>query len=236
LKFKISLIILTILFVSIFAVSAGAQSDWEAVSGFNITNVTLDTYNDTIDRFNGYVDTGLSGSIPTSDFTEFENIDRVPLLYLGAKRPINEDWDLNIRYEYIFGEVEQNYSVGADSYDNSIAVGLHGLTLLGDYSINDNWYASGGVGYHWGTKDTKLNGPVYDTIGPLSDSFDAGEQEYDLENGVSLRAGIGYDREFAENWTFNGKIDYLYIELEDEGQGNIYSKGFSYTAGLSYNF
>ena len=175
--------------------------------------------------------------ILTNGFS-FINIagDKSKKLHEEAKKEINDKWDLNIRYEYIFGEVEQNYSVGADSYDNSIAVGLHGLTLLGDYSINDNWYASGGVGYHWGTKDTKLNGPVYDTIGPLSDSFDAGEQEYDLENGVSLRAGIGYDREFAENWTFNGKIDYLYIELEDEGQGNIYSKGFSYTAGLSYNF
>lgn len=216
-RYKISLIILTFIFISVFTASAAAQSNWEATSGFNITNVTLDTYNDTIYKFNGYVETGISGSIPTSSVEEFDNIDRVPLLYLGAKKSLNEKWDLNIRYEYIFGEVEQSYSVGTESYDNSIKVDLHGLTFLADYKINENWYASGGIGYHQGTKNTELYGPVYQTIGPLSDSFDAGDQEYDLENGISLRAGVGYDRDFAENWTFNGKIDYLYIELEDEG-------------------
>ncbi len=231
-KKKISLMILTLIFVSFFAVNTGAQSDWEATSGFNITEVTLDTYNDTIDSFND----AAVGGVGETNVDEYENIDRVPLLYLGAKRPINENWDLNIRYEYIFGEVEQEYSTQIDSYDNSIAVDLHGLTFLGDYSINDNWYASGGVGYHWGTKTTDLNGPVYDGVSQKKPSVETGENEYDLDNGVSLRAGVGYDREFAKDWTFNGKIDYLYIELDDEQQGNIYSKGFSYTAGVTYRF
>jgi len=114
---------------------------------------------------------------------------------------------------------------------------LHGLTFLADYEINDNWYATGGIGYHQGTKTTDLNGPVYEAVSQdPTNSVKTGENEYDLDNGISLRAGVGYKKNFAENWDFNAQLDYLYIELDDEQQGNIYSKGFSYAAGVTYNF
>ena len=209
-----------------------AASDWEVIGGFNITNVTLDTYNDTIDNFN----TAITVTDGATLIDEFDNIDRVPLLYLGVKRPINENWDINIRYEYIFGEVEQIYNAG-ETFDNSIAVDLHGLTFLADYNIDENWYLSGGLGYHWGTKTTDLNGPVYETLSTDPDrDVELGENDYDLNNGISVRAGVGYVRDFADNWDVNAKIDYLYIEIDDEQQGNIYSRGFSYTIGLGYDF
>jgi len=114
---------------------------------------------------------------------------------------------------------------------------LHGLTFLADYEINLNWYATGGIGYHQGTKTTDLNGPVYEAVSQdPTNSVKTGENEYDLDNGISLRAGVGYKKNFAENWDFNAQLDYLYIELDDEQQGNIYSKGFSYAAGVTYNF
>jgi hypothetical protein len=200
------------------------------IGGFQIVNVTLDTYNDTIDSFND----AAKGVDPNTD--EFDNIDRVPLIYVGAKKTINDKWDLNFRYEYIFGEVEQSYSVPGNTYDNSIAVDLHGLTFLADYEINENWYATGGIGYHQGTKTTDLNGPVYQGISAKKPSVKTGENEYDLDNGISLRAGVGYKKNFAENWDFNAQLDYLYIELDDEQQGNIYSKGFSYAVGVTYKF
>jgi long-subunit fatty acid transport protein len=143
---------------------------------------------------------------------------------------------LVIRYEYIFGEVEQNYKTPLDSYDNSIKVDLHGITFLADYEINENWYATGGIGYHQGTKTTDLNGPVYRGVSIKKPSVETGKNDYDLDNGISVRGGIGYKRSFAENWDFNAQLDYLYIELDDEQQGNIYSKGFAYTAGLTYHF
>ena len=238
---KITVLMMALMIVGLMAGSAAAQTDWEAIGGFNITNVTLDTYNDTIKSFNTAAETGLQGkiatAIPTSDVDKYDQIDRVPLLYLGAKRDINEKWDLNIRYEYIFGEVEQNYTVGADTYNNSIGVVLHGLTFLADYEINENWYATGGIGYHLGTKTTDLNGQVYQAISqdPTRD-VETGENEYSLDNGISLRSGIGYKRGFADDWDFNAQLDYLYIELDDEQQGNIYSKGFSYTAAVTYSF
>lgn len=232
---------MALMIVGLMAGSAAA-SDWEAIGGMQIVNVTLDTYNETIDFFNGAAEDNLSAPIPpspvtTTDVDKFDNIDRVPLLYVGAKKKINEKWDLNIRYEYIFGEVEQSYTSGGTSYDNSIAVDLHGLTFLADYTINENWYATGGIGYHQGTKTTDLNGPVYENyVTLLKPSVQTGENEYDLDNGISLRAGVGYNRSFAKNWDFNAQLDYLYIELDDEQQGNIYSKGFAYTAGLTYSF
>jgi len=154
--------------ISILTLNVAAQSGWEAISGFNITNVTLDTYNETIDNFNDAVPSlNLSGPellqkyessdvtltteeqqeigtiLATTDVTnkeDYENIDRVPLVYLGAKRAISDKTDLNIRYEYIFGEVEQSYTANNVKYDNSIAVDLHGLTFLLDHEINERWY------------------------------------------------------------------------------------------------
>ena len=117
--------------------------------------------------------------------------------------------------------------------------GYIGITFLADYTINENWYATGGIGYHQGTKTTDLNGYVYDTAIPglnPNTSVKPGENEYDLDNGISLRAGVGYNRSFAKNWGFNAQLDYLYIELDDEQQGNIYSNGFAYTAGLTSSF
>jgi hypothetical protein len=232
---------MALMIVGLMAGSAAA-SDWEAIGGLQIVNVTLDTYNDTIDSFNDAVEfypvsVGTNAPISTSNLDKFDNIDRVPLLYLGAKKEINDKWDLNIRYEYIFGEVEQEYTESGISYDNSIAVDLHGLTFLADYTINENWYATGGIGYHQGTKTTDLNGPVYTAVSQdPNNSVQTSENDYDLDNGISLRAGVGYKRSFAENWDFNAQLDYLYIELDDEQQGNIYSKGFAYTAGLTYSF
>jgi len=221
---------------------SAAASDWEAIGGLQIVNVTLDTYNDTIDKFNDAaefypVSVGVSAPISTSNLNKFDNIDRVPLIYLGAKRSINEKWNLNIRYEYISGEVEQEYTESGNSYDNSIAVDLHGLTFLVDYEINENWYATGGIGYHQGTKTTDLNGPVYTAVSQdTTNSVQTGKNEYDLDNGISVRAGVGYNRSFATNWDFNAQLDYIYIELDDEQQGSIYSKGFSYGLGVTYHF
>jgi hypothetical protein len=222
---------MALMMVGLMAGSAAA-SEWEAIGGLQIVNVTLDTYNDTIDSFNDAAES----ADPNVD--KYDNIDRVPLLYLGAKKEINEKWNLNIRYEYIFGEVEQEYTYIPTNtkYDNSIAVDLHGLTFLADYTINENWYATGGIGYHQGTKTTDLNGEVYQGVSAAKPSVEVGKNEYDLDNGISLRAGVGYNRSFAENWDFNAQLDYLYIELDDEQQGNIYSKGFAYTAGLTYSF
>ena len=230
--------------IVVLMAGSAAASDWEAIGGLQIVNVTLDTYNDTIDKFNTAAETypvflpGPPSPTPTtSDVDKFDNIDRVPLIYLGAKRSINEKWNLNIRYEYIFGEVEQEYTESGISYDNSIAVDLHGISFLADYTINENWYATGGIGYHQGTKTTDLNGPVYTAVSQdQTNSVQTDENDYDLDNGISLRAGVGYNRSFAENWDFNAQLDYLYIELDDEQQGNIYSKGFAYTAGLTYSF
>ena len=230
-KIKLAWLVLALVMVALLSGSAAA-SDWEVIGGFNITNVTLDTYNDTIDNFN----TAITVTAGATLIDEFDNIDRVPLLYLGVKRPVNENWDINMRYEYIFGEVEQRYNFG-ETFDNSIAVDLHGLTFLADYNIDENWYLSGGLGYHWGTKTTNLNGPVYEGLSQDPDrDVELGENEYDLSNGISVRAGVGYERDFADNWDVNAKIDYLYIELEDEQSGNIYSRGFSYTIGLAYSF
>ncbi len=241
-KNKIIVLMMALMIVGLMAGSAVA-SDWEAIGGLQIVNVTLDTYNDTIDSFNDAAETypifAGGPTSTTSNVDKFDNIDRVPLLYVGAKKEINDKWDLNIRYEYIFGEVEQEYTEAgtAATYDNSIAVDLHGLTFLADYNINDNWYATGGIGYHQGTKTTDLNGPVYDAVSQdTTNSVQTGKNEYDLDNGISLRAGVGYNRSFAANWDFNAQLDYLYIELDDEQQGNIYSKGFAYTAGLTYSF
>ena len=229
-KNKIIVLMMAFMIVGLMAGSAAA-SDWEAVGGMQIVNVTLDTYNDTIKSFND------AAEAVDPDVDKFDSIDRVPLIYLGAKKEINEKWDLNIRYEYIFGEVEQSYNFGTDNYDNSIAVDLHGLTLLADYEINENWYASGGLGYHQGTKTTELDGYVYETLVPSKNpNVKSGKNEYDLDNGISVRAGVGYKRGFAENWDFNAQLDYIYIELDDEQQGNIYSKGFSYGLGVTYSF
>lgn len=231
-KNKIIVLMMALMIIGLLAGNSAA-AEWEAIGGLQIVNVTLDTYNDTIDSFNDVA----NRYPPASNVDEFDNIDRVPLLYLGAKKEINDKWDLNIRYEYIFGEVEQSYSIGPASFDNSIAVDLHGLTFLADYEINKNWYATGGIGYHQGTKTTDLNGGVYNTISQdPSNSVQTGENEYDLDNGISLRAGVGYNRSFAENWDFNAQLDYLYIELDDEQQGNIYSAGFSYGLGVTYSF
>ena len=230
---------MALIIVGLMAGSAAA-SDWEAIGGLQIVNVTLDTYNETIDKFNTAAKTyPIFAGAPTSttsDVDKFDNIDRVPLLYVGAKKELNEKWGLNIRYEYIFGEVEQSYTVGTDTYDNSIEVALHGLTFLADYEINENWYATGGIGYHQGTKTTDLNGEVYEGVSAAKPSVEVGKNEYDLDNGISVRAGVGYNRSFATNWDFNAQLDYIYIELDDEQQGNIYSKGFSYGLGVTYHF
>lgn len=237
------IVLMALMIVGLMAGSAAA-SDWEATSGLNITEVTLESYNETIDSLNLLAENGISAAgITTNNVEKMDNIDRVPLIYLGGKNDFSEKWDINVNYEYIFGEVEQSFSssegtilvdgnpvtVPSGENDGSIAVDLHGIAALGEYELTDNWYARGGIGFYNGTKSVKLKGPTYETAQIARD------KDYDL-SATSYRAGVGYKRSFADDWNFNGKIDYLYMELDDEDEGNIYSSGFSYTAGVTYSF
>jgi hypothetical protein len=92
-KNKIIVLMMALMIVGLMAGSAAA-SEWEAIGGLQIVNVTLDTYNETIRDFNGAAE-GASGVI---SLEKYDSIDRVPLVYLGAKKEINDKWNLNIRY------------------------------------------------------------------------------------------------------------------------------------------
>ena len=163
------------------------------------------------------------------------------MLFLGAEKEINDKWSTEFRYEYIFGAVEGSadvtYNLGAGTntakHEAELDVKMHGLAALAKYQINDNWSARGGIGFYNGTKTKKVIGPVF-VAKKVND-----DNEYDLD-AISYRLGVGYERSFADNWSFNGNIDYLYMEIEDEDPGevdpNVYSKGFSYTAGVTYSF
>lgn len=212
--------------------NAGAQSNWRASSGLNITQVTLDKYNNTIDSLNTLVDSNFNGGIPTSNLDKMDNIDKVPLLFVGAETDLNDKYSLEVQYENIFGEVEQTFSSALDSTENkgTIEVDLKGAAGFVNYRMSENWKIGGGIGFYNGTKNVKLDGTAYTAAGLARD------EEYDL-SAVSYRAGLDYYRDFAQNWTFNGGIDYLYMELDDEEyDSDVYSSGFSYTAGVIYKF
>ena len=218
---------MALMIVGLMAGSAAA-SDWEAVGGLAITNVTLDKWNSTIDDLNTLVASDFRGQIPTSNIDEMDNIDRVPMIYLGAKKELNDKWTANIQYEHIFGTVETDFDSAVGSGSAEIDVALNGLAFLADYELNERQSVGGGVAFYKGTKDKNFEGQAFATSGLV-------DKEVDLD-AVSYRMGVDYTRSFAENWNFNAGLDYLYLEMDDEEEGNVYSKGFSYNAGVTYSF
>jgi len=224
---KFIVLMMALMIVGLMAGSAAA-SDWEAVGGLAITNVTLDKWNSTIDDLNTLVASDFQGLIATSNIEEMDNIDRVPMIYVGAKRSLNDKWTANIQYERIFGSVETKFDSAVGSGSAEIDVVLNGLSFLADYELNEKWSLGGGISFYKGTKDKSFEGQAFATSGLV-------DKEVDLD-AVSYRMGVDYTRSFAENWNFNAGLDYLYLEMDDEEEGNVYSNGFSYTAGLAYSF
>ncbi|MFW6030925.1 MAG: outer membrane protein [Halanaerobiales bacterium] len=225
-KNKIIVLVMALVIVGLTAGSAAA-SDWEAVGGVAITNVTLDKWNSTIDDLNtNFFNESNPG---TTNVEEMDNIDRVPMIYLGTKKEFKQNWVGSLRYEYIFGGVEGSANIGGDDHTAETDVKLHGLALLADYNLNNRWNIGGGVGFYKGTKNKDIQGPVFTGYGLAEDT------DYDLD-AVNYRLGVGYERSFAANWDFNAGLDYLYMEIDDEEEGNVYSKGFSYNLGLTYHF
>lgn len=227
------LVLLVMVGVILAATASAAASDWEMTGGFSIINVTLDKWNSTIDDLNSLVDGNFNVLIPTTNVDEMDNIEKVPMLSLGAEKALSDKWSARIEYEYIFGAVETEFESfnGASYVDNEgeIKVDLHGIAFLTDYSLNDNWSLGGGVGFYKGTKSKKLTGPAF-TAASL-----AADEDYDLD-AVSYRFGVNYQKEISTNWDFNAGLDYLYMELDDEDEGNVYSKGLIYNLAVSYNF
>ncbi len=221
-KYTVLLLAVFFVFGMTFAVTTQAESDWDLTGGMAITNVTLDTWNESIDELNVVMTSPLFG-----DAEEMDNIEKVPMIYIGATREVNEKLSTEFRYEYIFGAVEG--SVKSPAGKGEIDVKLHGLTGLVDYQLNDNWTVGGGLGFHWGTKTKDFDGAL------ILNAATPDHEEFDLD-GMSYRLGLGYERAIAENWDFNGSLDYIYLELDDEEEGNVYSKGLSYNLGLAYNF
>jgi hypothetical protein len=80
-KNKIIILMMALMIVGLLAGSAAA-SDWEAVGGISITNVTLDKWNSTIDDLNNLVASNFQGSISTSNIEKMDNIDKVPMLFI----------------------------------------------------------------------------------------------------------------------------------------------------------
>lgn len=236
-KKRIIVLMMAIMITGLITGNAVA-SDWEAVGGMSIIDVTLDQWNTQIDNINKVLNEGTSvpGSPKPTNTDEMDNIDRVPMLFLGAKRKINDKWSSEFRYEYIFGEVEGEADFGPAGYhEAAIEVDLHGLAALAEYSFNDNWSARGGIGIYNGTKNKSFEGVVFKNINEKTEKVTPEDKDFDLD-AVSYRLGVGYTKAFAENWDFDANLDYLYMEIDDEDDGNVYSKGFSYTAGLTYHF
>lgn len=155
-KKYIKLLTFTIIFAIIFSATVFAQSGWEATSGFNITQVTLDTYNTTIDDLNESI-----SQIPyNTNIKEMENIDKVPMIFFGTNNQINEKYDVDLYYENIFGEVETTfdstngvlplggeatYNLEADSNTGIIEVDLKGVSAIINYRLSENWGVGGGL-------------------------------------------------------------------------------------------
>ena len=247
-KNRIIVLMMALMIVGLAAGNAAA-SEWEAVGGLAITETTLDVWNDVIDDLNYSFENGFkneSGSvIPTRNEEEVDNIDRVPMLYLGARKEINDKWTGELRYEYIFGTVEGEAeaviagNTPADfvwqKQEAKIDVKLHGITALADYQFNDRWTVGGGIGFYKGTKNKDFEGAIFQAINASGAKVTPDDKDFDLD-AVSYRLGVGYEKPFAENWDFNANLDYLYMEIDDEDDGNIYSNGFSYGVGVTYSF
>jgi hypothetical protein len=76
-KNKIIVLMMALMIVGLAAGNAAA-SEWEAVGGLVITETTLDAWNEKIDEVNKKVFSQVSNG------EEMDNIDRVPMIYLGA--------------------------------------------------------------------------------------------------------------------------------------------------------
>jgi hypothetical protein len=235
-KNKIIVLMMALMIVGLAAGNAAA-SEWEAVGGLAITETTLDAWNEKIDRINTVFDgSNPKVPVPASNVEEMDNIDRVPMIYLGARKQINEKWAGVVRYEHIFGKIEGSSTLQGlpePKHEGEIEVKLNGLAFLGEYELNDRWSLNGGVAIYNGDKSKKFSGSAFK--GNPATPADA---EYDLD-AVSYRAGVKYAKAFAENWDFNANLDYLYMEIDDadptEPTG-IYSAGFSYGVGVTYSF
>jgi hypothetical protein len=212
-KNKIIILMMALMIVGLLAGSAAA-SDWEAVGGLSITTVTLDQWNAKVDSVNEVLSAeGSPLLIDSTNKEEMDNIDKVPMFFIGAEKEINDKWSTEFRYEYIFGTVEGSADVtydltavggsaGTSKHEAELDVKMHGLAALAKYQINNNWSTRGGIGFYNGTKTKKVSGPVFVAKGVADDN------EYDLD-AISYRLGVGYERSFAQNWSFNGNIDYL---------------------------
>ena len=212
------------------AAGNAAASEWEAVGGLVITETTLDAWNEKIDEVNKKVFSQVSNG------EEMDNIDRVPMIYLGARKQINEKWAGVVRYEHIFGKIEGEATLPAaygGYHEGEIEVKLNGLAFLGEYELNDRWSLNGGAAIYNGDKSKKFSGAAF-----VNEPKTPADEEYDLD-AVSYRAGVKYAKAFAQNWDFNANLDYLYMEIDDadptEPTG-IYSAGFSYGVGVTYSF
>lgn len=232
-KNKIIVVMMALMIVGLMAGSAAA-SDWEAIGGMAITEVTLDKWNATIDKLNtNFLDE--NATIPTAlgqsviEVEKMDNIDRVPIVYLGAQKALNENWDGTIRYEYIFGGVEGSAYIDGKKHTAETDVDLHGVAFLADYNLNDHWSLGGGLGFYRGSKSKKVVGDTFGFAGVAQD------EKYDLD-AVSYRLGVAYERPFAKNWNVNAALGYIYMEIDDQEEGNVYSKGFSYSLGVEYSF
>jgi len=246
---KITVLMIALMIVGLMAGSAAA-SDWEMTGGLAITETTLDVWNDVIDNLNdsfenGFTNPNTGTTIPTRNEEKAENIDRVPMLFVGARKDINEKWTGELRYEYIFGTVEGEAEavIGGTNPSNfvwekqeaKLDVKLHGITALADYQLNERWTVGGGVGIYNGTKNKDFEGEIFKALNASGKKVTPDDEDFDLD-AMSYRLGVGYERGFAENWDFNANLDYLYIEIDDEDDGNVYSKGFSYGLGVTYSF
>ncbi|RCW48231.1 hypothetical protein [Halanaerobium sp. MA284_MarDTE_T2] len=206
-KCSIVLLIMVMLFIGSFAVTVQAESDWEMTGGLAITNTTLDVWNESIDNLNKVLNKGVNTE-------EMDNIEKVPMLFLGGRKNINEKWTTEIRYEYIFGTVEGEAIMQSPSsrklqkHGGEIDVKLHGIVGMADYKLNENWTIGGGIGVYNGSKTKDFEGDILVNnllaVDPVNDHNPTPNHEkYDLD-GISYRFGVGYEKEITANWGFNG--------------------------------
>jgi long-subunit fatty acid transport protein len=219
---------MALMIVGLMAGSVAAQTDWEANSGLAITNVTLDAWNNKIEAANQVFSADPNG-------TEMEEIERVPMLYVEAKRPINDKWDAGLRFENIFGTVEGEANVPAFGGEQTgeIDVSMTGFVLLADYNLAERWSVGGGVGFYNGTKSKKFTGGAF-----ASNPATPTDEEYDLD-ARSYRLGLNYNNSFAESWAFKGGMDYIVMDVDDSDPTeteDVESRGFSFNAGVTYSF
>jgi len=169
-----------------------------------------------------------------------EEIERVPMLYIEAKRPVNDNWNAGLRYENIFGTVEGEATLPTTGeHTGEIDVEMDGIVLLADYNLAEKWSVGGGVGFYNGTKTKDFDGTAFETAEPINGvNPTPNYAEYNLD-AVSYRLGLNYNNSFAESWAFKGGIDYLVMDVDDSDPTEteeVESRGFSFNAGVTYRF